>query len=305
MRPSTSSTFATTFPAAVVLALLLVPAAFAQPPGFGDYWYQGEAEVTSYELEQARYGEVHPGEAVMIFVTEDFSRSEQVKLDDPGAAGDDAVKVLKLNATRKFDTGVYPYSMMTSVFTPVAATGSLPRTLKVTTSSQEWCGHTFTQMNRVDDGWRIALFSYFESEGDRTVELSGAIPEDELWTLVRLAPEELPTGEVSLIPGTVFQRLRHLPWAVHRAEARLEPAEEEGLMAYTVDYRDLDRELTIFFRHDFPHEIEGFEERTPSGFGRGAETLTTRARKKARILLDYWRHNGVDDGHYREELGLE
>jgi hypothetical protein len=305
MRPSTTtSTLATTLPAAA-LALLLAPAAVAQPAGFGDYWYQGEAEVTSYELEQARYGEVHPGEAVMIFVTEDFSRSKQVKLDDPGAAGDDAVKVLKLNAIRKFYTGVYPYSMMTSVFTPVAPTGSLPRTLKVTTSSQEWCGHTFTQKNRTGDGWRVALFSYFESEGDRTVELPGAIPEDELWTLVRLAPEELPTGEVSLIPGTVFQRLRHLSWEVHRATARLEPAEEEGLMVYTVDYRDLDRELTILFRRDFPHEIEGFEERTPSGFGRGAETLTTRARKKARILLDYWRHNGVDDGHYREQLGLK
>ena len=27
---------------------------------FSDYWFAGAAELTSYKLEQARYGEVHP-----------------------------------------------------------------------------------------------------------------------------------------------------------------------------------------------------------------------------------------------------
>nr|MBC8451166.1 hypothetical protein [Planctomycetota bacterium] len=57
---------------------------------------------------QARYGEVHAGQAVLIFVTEDLSRSKQVKLDSVAGAGDDRVPVLKLNLTKKFDTGVYP-----------------------------------------------------------------------------------------------------------------------------------------------------------------------------------------------------
>ena len=37
---------------------------------FNDYWYRGEAELNSYTLEQARYGEIHKGEAVLVFVTE-------------------------------------------------------------------------------------------------------------------------------------------------------------------------------------------------------------------------------------------
>ncbi|MDP7238046.1 MAG: hypothetical protein QGI34_15090, partial [Candidatus Latescibacteria bacterium] len=46
----------------------------ARPPAsFGDYWYQGKAEITSYTLKQARYGEIHDGHVVLIFVTEDFS----------------------------------------------------------------------------------------------------------------------------------------------------------------------------------------------------------------------------------------
>ena len=60
------------------------------------YWNQGKAELTSFELQQARYGELHPGSAVLIFVTEPFSKTKQVKLDDPRRAPDDAVEVLKL-----------------------------------------------------------------------------------------------------------------------------------------------------------------------------------------------------------------
>lgn len=85
---------------------------------FGQYWYKGKAELNAYELEQYRYGEKRDGEAVLIFVTEDFSREKQVKLDNPQRQKQDAQKVLKLNLTKKFVTGIYPYSMMLSVFTP-------------------------------------------------------------------------------------------------------------------------------------------------------------------------------------------
>ncbi len=150
---------------------------FSLTDEFGDYWYQGEAELTSYKLEQARYGEIHEGEAVLIFVTEDFSKRKQVKLDNPAGAPDDKVSVLKLNLTKKFITGIYPYSMMSSVFTPVQRQ-SYPQTLKVTTSSQEWCGHTFTQLNLQKRKYALELRSYFESEGDQSLELDGLILED-------------------------------------------------------------------------------------------------------------------------------
>ncbi len=34
---------------------------------FKAYWYAGNAEITSYKLEQARYGELRQGKAVKIF----------------------------------------------------------------------------------------------------------------------------------------------------------------------------------------------------------------------------------------------
>ncbi|MEM6772762.1 MAG: hypothetical protein AAF597_19445, partial [Bacteroidota bacterium] len=40
--------------------------------GLSEYWYEGKAEINTYRLEQARYGELHPGQVSMIFVSEDF-----------------------------------------------------------------------------------------------------------------------------------------------------------------------------------------------------------------------------------------
>ena len=43
---------------------------------FDTYWYQGLAELSRYDLKQSRYGQVRQGEAVLVYVTEDFSTAE-------------------------------------------------------------------------------------------------------------------------------------------------------------------------------------------------------------------------------------
>lgn len=266
---------------------------------FGSHWYQGEAEVTSYTLEQARYGEMREGKAVLVYVTEDFSKKKQVKLDDPYSAGEDRVNVLKLNMTKNFTTGIYPYSMMMSVFTPIYGN---EHTLKVTTSSQEWCGHTFTQLNLRDEAYRIQLRSYFESEGDQTVDLDRVLLEDEIWTKIRLTPDALPTGSLQIIAGTFYQRLGHTALQVEQAEARLETA-QNGEKAYTLTYPE--RTLTIRFKAAFPHEIMGWEETYTDGFGPNAQRLTTRAVRDESMMVDYWTRNSNADIELRNALNLD
>ena len=277
----------------------------ASPGSFNDYWYNGQAEITSYKLEQARYGEVHAGEAVLIFVTEDFSKSKQVKLDNPSSAVSDAVKILKLNSTRKFNTGIYPYSMMTSVFAPVNM-GEYAPALKITTSSQEWCGHTFTQLNLHNEGYTARQFSYFESEGDIEQEINNTLLEDNLLATIRLNPDVLPLGNISITPSTTFTRLKHAPLEGQKAFAKvsINPENEEQLI-YSLTYSDLERELKIFFQKEFPFEIQGWEETYTSGWGKSAQKLKTRATKNKSIRLDYWTKNGVADVVLREKLGLE
>jgi hypothetical protein len=231
-------------------------------------------------------------------VTEPFSRRRHVKVDDVVGAGDDAATSLKLNASREFVTGIYPYSMMTSVFSPVAPGA---RALKVTTTSQEWCGHTFTQLNRAGRGWRLRAFSYFESEGDRSLALPDVWLEDEVWTALRLNPAALPLGEVRMVPGTIYQRLSHTDFEPLSAMTSLEDdSTDASLRVYSIQYPELRRTLRIRFRAAFPHEVEGWDETYPDG----GEMLTTIGEALGRQRLAYWELNGPGDESWRDSLGL-
>ncbi|TDI78598.1 MAG: septum formation inhibitor Maf [Caldithrix sp.] len=265
---------------------------------FNKYWYAGKAEITRYALDQARYGEIRKGDAVLIFVTEPFLTDKQVKHEFGDSKN--SVSVLKLNSIKKFYTGIYPYSMMTSVFTPVAV--SKQPTLKVTSSSQEWCGQTFMQLNNREGKIEALLHSYFQSEGEQNFKLDAALLEDEVWTRIRLAPESLPTGKIEIIPGLQFARLRHTPLKVEKATAKLSTAGE--LQVYTIEYKKLKRKLVIKFEKDFPHRIIAWEESQMSGYGPSAKMLTTRAVKTHSILSDYWSKNRLSDSHLKDELGL-
>jgi hypothetical protein len=272
------------------------------PVSLEKYWYSGLAELTSYELEQARYGELRKGTAVTIFVTEPFSKSKHVKLDDYRAAGDDKISVLKMNLTKNFLTGIYPYSIMLSTFTPMDGS----RMLKSTMSSQEWCGHTFFQTNKLQSGYQWTGRSYFESEGDQTDTIDNEWTEDELWTQIRLNPEGLPIGKITLLPSTVYLRLRHQPVEAVAATALLDIAKvsdysQSPHYKYTVDY--LDRSLSIYFEQSLPYSILGWEETHMSGFGNPTH-LTTRAKRIATIREKYWEKNRNADSLLREALGL-
>ncbi|MEX2592490.1 MAG: hypothetical protein WD426_06920 [Anditalea sp.] len=263
---------------------------------FGDYWFQGKAEINSFDLTQYRYGEAREGEAVMIFVTEDFSKKKQVKLDDQDAAGRDAVKVLKLNKTKDFVTGIYPYHMMLSVFTPVFNSESA---LKLTASSQEWCGQTFSQFNKRGNQYKGQTFSYFESEGDQTFNLN-AVPEDDLWNLIRINPNQIPLGNVDLIPALLNQRLTHRAFEVEEAEISIADS-GQNFRELTVAYTHGQRTLKIRFYNYFPYEITGWEEIRVYDDG---TSETTSAKRKGMILVDYWTKNKLSDESLRKELKL-
>ncbi len=269
---------------------------------FKKYWYAGKAEITSYELNQARYGNNNPGYAVLVFVTEDFSRSKHVKLDDPARAGKDAVKVLKMNFIKKFNTGVYRYSTMSSVFTPVSRDDL--RSLKVTLSSQEWCGHVFTQLNLSGKKYEGKSLSYFQSEGDRNFRTDGSILEDEIWTRARIDPSSLPTGRIKIVPGLLISRLHHTGFGAEIADAKISNP-REGVIRYSLVFPSTQRVFETDFESEFPHKIISWREVYKSGRGDGEKTLETTAQRKKTIFSDYWAKNTPPDVKIRKELGIE
>lgn len=268
---------------------------------FDQYWYQGKAEITSYDLKQARYGEIREGSAVFVFVTEPFSKSKQVKLNNTTRNEEDVVKVLKMNFTKKFTTGIYDYSILQSIFTPIDLK-NYKHSIKVATSLQEWCGHTYTQLNLQSYKYKVLLKSYFETEGDQEYQIEQAMLEDEIWNLIRISPSVLPIGDIQLVPNTATARLRHTSLDVESAFATLNDHESnKRLMTYIVEFTESQRTLKIHYHKKFPHEIEGW---TETYIDNGKELSTTATRTKT-ILSDYWNKYQIKDEPMRQELGIE
>ncbi len=262
---------------------------------FKDYWYAGNAEITSYKLEQARYGELREGTAVLIYVTEPFLPGLQVKADNSDPKN---IPVLKLNATKNYLTGIYPYSIMTSSFYPVHDN---QHALKVSFSSQEWCGHVYAQLNNRDD-FKIMSHSYFGSEADQDFHLNKVLLENEIWNKIRINPTDLPTGDLDMIPSLEYIRLSHKELKSYKATASLTTI--DGFSSYEITYPELERTLTIKFNEVFPYIIEGWTDSFKGGYGQEAKILTSSATIIKRIKTPYWQQNSNKDLYLRDSLGL-
>jgi len=281
----------------VLLALVTTGAAADQ---FGDHWYDGKAELDGYRLKVSRYGETREGTAVMVFVTEPFSESRRVKVNDHTKNPSDVVNVMKLNMVRDFQTGIYDYNVMTSVFVDV----STFEPLKVTFSSAEWCGHVYSELVYRDAIQGFSA-SYFEDESGE-IELerpAGAVSEDNLFVLLRgLRGEYLGAGEsktVRLLPSVFYSRLAHRPLAYTDATiTRAAAGESVTVVAGTFNTMRYDvsigeRSGRFWIESAYPHRIIRWE-LPPDASGE----LTGSAR------LEYWRLNGEGDERYLEQIGL-
>ena len=257
---------------------------------FKGYWYAGKAEITSYALQQSRYGEVREGSAVLVYVTEDFLPDAQVKADNASPSN---IGVLKLNATKNFNTGIYPYHIMQSTFFPIA---NNQHALKITASVQEWCGHVYAQINNRDQ-FEVQSHSYFQSEADEAFNLDKTYLENELWVQLRIDPKSLPVDNLEVVPSLEYLRLKHQNIKAYKASAVL------GDSTYTLSYPDLKRTLTIQFNPKFPYDIRQWDETYPDG--QQGELMTTTAIKLKTIMEPYWQQNRNEDFYLRDQLGLD
>lgn len=266
-----------------------------QSKQFHNYWHAGKAEISSYQLNQSRYGENRDGKAVLIFVTEDLSKKLQVKLDDPTQRN--KINVLKLNYTKKFITGIYPYSLMLSVFTPTNAEKE-PASLKVAMSSQEWCGQVYTQMNLRGNRYAVKSHSYFEEEADTRFSIKQELLEDEIWNRIRLDHENLPVGDIKIIPGLFYSRLHHVD--LKRRDAIATKTESDSSLLYNISYPEEGRAISIHYEKTFPHKILAWKET----WKENGKTLETTARLDETLYTDYWTKNKNEFQYLRDSLNL-
>jgi hypothetical protein len=290
-----------------VLLLLVLPAT-AHADDFWQHWGDGKAELDGYALVQPRYGERRDGTAVLIFVTEDFSDAARVKADPGRHPASDVYPVLKLNAQREFQTGIYHYNTLTSTFvrTEFSSDTYFPL-VKVSFSAQEWCGHVYQQWLARGARLQGTLHSYFDGEADAAPELplpAGGVLEDQLPILVRgLRGDWLKPGEtrtLPFLPSSMRTRFAHRPAAwgeavVSRAAAASSEKTALGVLpAFTWTVAERGGEtLTFVVEEAAPHRLLAW--RSSSG---EAATLLGSTR------VSYWRLNHNGDEANLKLLGL-
>ena len=288
-----------------------VGAAGEETPDFYAYWGDGQAEVSSYRVVQSRYGEQREAYGVLVFVTEDINRKTFIKVESP-TPPEDRIYTLKLNSVLKFTTGIYDYSVMTSVFSAVdGGSGGDPFELKkLTMSSQEWCGHVFEEVTVVGGELKGDLNSYFEREGKRDYVLdlpdSGFESEDNLLIRIReLRGPFMEPGErrqISLMPGLwqlrASHQKRHLAAAtltrgsVARGEGIAVEGEEKAREAIRWEWKVAGgREKSVWVEEAYPHRILAWQDSD----GNSGHLLKT-------LRLPYWQLHDIADGKYRAEL---
>jgi hypothetical protein len=286
----------------VILAsiLVIVPLALSAQE-FSAHWHDGKAELDGYRLTVSRYGQDRAGSAVMIFVTEPFSKTKKVKVNDHTKNPDDVIDVLKLNLVRDFQTGIYDYNTMVSVFSRTSDF----QPVKVTFTSAEWCGHVYSELLFDDTKIRAHNYSYFEDESETRVlpRPEGVVSEDNLFILLRgLRDDYLGPGEsktVDYLPGEFVSRLTHKKLNLTKAtisrrmgsEQVTVPAGEFAAIVYDVSVDG--RDGAFYIEEAYPHRIVRWE-LSPDVKGE----LTGSKR------LEYWRLNREGDAKYLKELGV-
>lgn len=305
---------------------ILAMAAAAPPapvaPTFEPHWQDGRAELDGYRYTVTRYGQLRHGTAVMVFVTEPFSEAKHVKVDDPKKNPKDTFEALKLNFIRDFQTGIYDYNTMTSLY--VRSRDFSP--VKIAFSCDEWCGQVYEEMNFDRSQVADRYASYFEDESATeklTLQPNGLTEEELLIRLRDLRGPWLKPGErrtVPFLPSAFLRRLTHrreLQWeeaTIERAQgvqAVGTPAGTFETTQYLIRVKN-GPGAAIWIEQAYPHRVvrwqwsaspRGANPKAAHGGWSPAEGLDG-GELTGSARLKYWELHRVGDEKYLAQLGL-
>jgi hypothetical protein len=292
------------------LLVLLSARSAARPSGPDDpleAWYDGQAEVNGYRWRGTRYGELRTGEAVAIFVTETIGVQDHVKVDRPAEHRGPTSTVLKLNLVRDFQTGLYDYDTMCSVFIDVRDL----RAVKQTFSSGEWCGHVFDRIDVRGRELALEVESYFQGESVSKAlpAKSGGLLGDDLFLWLRgLRGHVLEPGEARRVPyltDPFERRLRHreASWGELAVQREAELAEVELragrflALVYRLEASD-GRRGSVRIEEAWPHRLLSWS------WEREGEVLDSAELTGSR-RMKYWELHAEGQESLRKDLGLD
>jgi hypothetical protein len=276
---------------------------------FWSVWGDGQAELAGYDLTFPRYNQLRKGTAVAIFVTETFSNSLRVKAD-PGKHGPaDEFPVMKLNLVKDYQTGIYDYNDMLSAFVALAPVNRrMSATItKASFSSQEWCGHVYSQVLFGETRARWMRHSYFDGEADDQRELDypeNGFSEDGLLLWARgMARPFMSAGSSDpylILTSLETSRGKHIPLSWNYATLSKDAASQTVRVpagTFEVEVARLTRKdkswRAFYVEKAFPHRVIKWE----NSEGEKAELLGIDRMK-------YWEMNKEGGEKALERLGI-
>lgn len=288
-------------------------AAGAAPPtidsAFWRLWGDGRAEISTYDVQVPRYGDMRQGVAVAIFVTETFLSDANVKSNRHTCCAPNELPVMKLNLVTDFPAGIYDYNLMTTAFVALAPHRHLTvgSPVKITFSAQEWCGQVYQQAIFHPDRTAVVSHSYFQGEADEAFTLprpDDGLSEDTLLLWARgFAGPSLSPGEkadqVPLLRSLTWSRLQHHPlrWATASLsrdaapETITVPAGTFEVDRFTARYDDV--VATIHVERVAPRRVVRWSFNTQES---GELVASER--------IAYWKHNRAGGEQLLPRIGL-
>jgi hypothetical protein len=169
---------------------------------------EGKAEIAQYKGKVKRYNQYRDAHLVLITVFEPFDYNQLAKKDDS------LQYVLKQNQVLSYQTGVYPYREMNSLFW----NPQNHRLVKGVMTSQEWCGQSFKQIIQ-----KKSIKLHFHTYWDKEVEgeYTYPIPEnlylfyDELPLILRFINQDFYQKEILLFPLLMNSRVNQTSWDIY------------------------------------------------------------------------------------------
>lgn len=217
---------------------------------FTDYWKKDKIEITTYELKE---DSILVGEGSLTFSIDYVE----------GVNKTDSIQVLHSDFSGKIHKDNYDYSAMTSTYSPLNQT-LRPHATKVINSVQEPAINSFLELSQIPKSYEIESYNTFKEKTKKHFILERKNLEDELWAKIRMNPNDLPTGDIEIIPSFAYwQSVKKSP-NIYEAKAVLKDylgTEFTGkkLKIYSLEYPDLKRNLSIVFEGNFPFEIVGWK----------------------------------------------
>lgn len=218
---------------------------------FINYWKNGKIEITKYELKE---DSISVGEGSLTFSIDYVE----------GVNKTDSIQTLHSDFMGKIHQENYDYSAMTSAYLPLNLT-IRPHAMQVINSVQEPTESSFLALSQIPKYYELIAKNTFKEKTKEHFVLERKNLEDELWVKIRMNPNDLPTGDIEIIPSFTYWQLVKKSPNIQESKAELKDyvgTEFTGkkLKIYSLDYPDLKRNLSIIFESEFPFEIVGWKQ---------------------------------------------